>query len=293
MSGVPEFTVKTDSTNHHSPPILSWEEKKDFCNSLNRVKRRSILLTFPDPYNIGDVKSLDVIKRLVRETKTKKSFVDKVTVTEESSGKDNRGTREVKMAIKIQSKNAVLISGFIWKLYKNVFPKYDYRIHIDVSDTSVYLEKARSLVAPLQAREMDMDPFVFGESLYELLMRIENAMKGTWRPREIDDNWWRYPLELQRAVLESNRSWVYFIESKPYKALGETYPYTCRRAFDGISNSMPLPYPDEPCKEDALAVRRRESRERATQKIWDDLYDPVRSKRQKMGNMKRILTGNR
>lgn len=38
-----------------------------------------------------------------------------------------------------------------------------------------YLKRARELVAPVKAREMDMEPLVVGvESFYDLLERLEN-----------------------------------------------------------------------------------------------------------------------
>lgn len=285
-SALKNLTVKSDNAEPTSLPVLSWEEKKEFCDSLKGVKRRCILISFPYSDSMGDVKSTDVFNKLQSETRTTKAVIDKASITEEIM---ENGKREVYMAINVQSKNAILVSSFLWKVYQKVFPDYHYQIQMDVSNTSSYLDKARTLVAPLEAREMDMKPFVFGETLYELLRRIENAMKSTLRSRHIESNWKRYPLELQRAVLESNRNWLYFIRSSAYKSIGSMYPYTCRRAFDAISDNMPYPRQAEPCKEDPIDVRRRESRERQTQRMWDDLYDPVMSKRQKVGNIKRML----
>ena len=265
------------------PEILSPGEKKIFCKPLRSIKRRSMIFTFPYSKSLGDVKSTEFIHHLKSSTDTPKSVIDKVVIVEENI--DNE--RLIRMAINIESKDTIPTGGFLWKLYKKVFPNYHHKIQMDVSDNSVYLKKARSLVAPLKAQEMDMKPFVYGETLYELLVRIENSMRGNLGSMDIDGNWRRYPLELQRAVLESNRNWLYFIGSNAYKSLGERYPYTCRNAFDSISKLMPVPIKEG--LEDPVTIRQHENRERQVQKIWDDLYDPVKSRKRKVGNMSRTL----
>ena len=120
---------------------------------------------------------------------------------------------------------------------------------------------------------------------------MENAEKGEARYTHIYSNWRMFPMELQQAVLESNRNWIYYIGSEPYKTLGQRYPYTCRLVFDEISSMMQVPV-KEGVIEDPLTIRRRESKERYIQRIWDDLYDSVKSKKRKFGNMNRILVEN-
>lgn len=132
------------------------------------------------------------------------------------------------MAVNIKSKVAAIPVGrFLCKLYKKVFPDYHHKVELDITDRSVYLVKARELVAPLIARGMDMVPFVHGKKLYDLLMRMENSAKEAIRSTEIDNDWKKHPRQLEQAILESDKKWSYLITIIAYNILGEKYPYTC------------------------------------------------------------------
>ena len=264
--------------------ILSTKEKKQLCKPLRSIKRKIMTFTLPYSKALGNVKSLDFINELKLATDTPTTVIHKAVVVQEMIG----GIPYVKMVVFLKSPDTFPIGRFLWKVYKTAFPSYHYEIHADILDNSEYLEKARALVSPRKPRKMDMEPFVYGETLYYLLMQMENAEKGVERFREIDNNWRMFPMKLQQAVLESNKNWLYYISSKPYKILGERHPYTCRLGFDEISSMMQLPA-KEGVVEDPLTIRRRESKERYIQRIWDDLYDPVMRKKRKFGNMNRIL----
>lgn len=103
-----------------------------------------------------------------------------------------------------------------------VFPKYQCQFQVDSSKDSntSYLKKVRELVAPLEAREMDIERFVFGETFYDLLMRIENDVKDAKRTAVINHTWWKYRRGIPRAALEANRSWLVFIGDDECKKLG-------------------------------------------------------------------------
>ena len=266
--------------------ILSTKEKKEFCKPLRKIKRRNMSFIFPYTKSLGNVKSLHFINQLKLSTDTPKSVIEKAVIVEETI----RDVLYMKMVIGLKSPDTIPVGGFLWKLYKG-FPTYHHTIQFDTSNNSEYLVQARELVAPLQEREMDMKPFVYGETFYCLLMKMENAEKGVDRSRYIDSNWRMFPMELQKAVLESNKNWMYYVGRESYKALGKRYPYTCRLVFDEISSMMQLPA-KEGVVEDPLTIRRRESKERYIQRIWDDLYDPVVSKKRKFSNMYRILEEN-
>lgn len=272
---------------HIKHEILSTKEKKELCKPLRSIKRKIMTFTFPYSKSLGNVKSQEFINKLKMATDTPTAFINKAVVVQEMV----EGVLYVKMVVFLKSPDTIPVGGFLWKLYKKGFPTYHNKIQFDVSDNSEYLVKSRELVAPVKARKMDMEPFVYGQTLYDLLMQMENAEKGAARYTEIDSNWRLFPMKLQKAVLESNKNWLYYIGSDAYKTLGERYPYTCRLVFDEISRMMQVPV-KEGLVEDPITVRRRESKERYIQRIWDDLYDPVNSKKRKFGNMNRMLGEN-
>lgn len=104
---------------------------------------------------------------------------------------------------------------------------------------------------------MDMEPFVFGETFYGLLMRIENDVKDAQRTTAINHIWWKYPRGILRAALEANGSWLVFIGDDEYKKLGAMYPFRTRYAFDVVSTRI-IPWllePDESDEERMLRWR--------------------------------------
>lgn len=91
---------------------------------------------------------------------------------------------------------------------------------------------------------MDTEPFVFGETFYHLLRRLENGENGAKRSTKIDDRWWKTPVELRKAAMRAGGSWLDFVTSEEYRkgefgaTSGATYPFTCRVAFDGVSRAL-------------------------------------------------------
>ena len=220
---------------YHPGEILSDNEKRKFCNNLNDVRRRDLSLTFPMSDCIRDVKSMDTFESILHGTRTKKSEIVYGVISENIIDGECGKTKQVRMALKIQSNTAVSVGRFLWKVYK-IFPHYHYKIQIQLSDTSVYLDKARDLVSPLLYKHggiFDMNPFVYGESLYDLLKRFENSSKGAKRSIDISTNW---SPDLIRAARDSSGCQLKFITSGPYKELHEMYPFQCRSAFDKYSN---------------------------------------------------------
>lgn len=234
----------------NSPRILSSkEEKRAFCGSFGRARRKHFLLAYPYP------ESLNIPWEKIKSEKTFEEIRDEglaslagkhavgleyaAIVEEIVRGQGSTTTRQVRMALHLRSEGEVFVRDILWMLYDKVFPEYPYRIQLDLADSSKYLTKARDLVAPLKAREMDMEPCVSGDKdAYALLMRMENEGKDAKRTTKIDGNWWRYPLGLRRAALDANGSWLIFIGSGAYAELGAKYPFTCRLVFDRISKLM-------------------------------------------------------
>ncbi|CAN0205977.1 unnamed protein product, partial [Ectocarpus sp. 4 AP-2014] len=111
-----------------SPKILSWGEKKTLCDSFKGVRRRELALRFSNPAALGNVKSTETFKRIERLAMAPSSQLEYGVVVEEVVGCEGDTIAEVRMALKIQAKNAGIVGNFLWKLYKHVFPLYDFEI---------------------------------------------------------------------------------------------------------------------------------------------------------------------
>lgn len=130
-----EVLSKADETSENiseSPKILSWGEKKTLCHSFNEVRRRDLALRFPNP--LGNVKSTETFQRIESLAMTPSSHLEYGVVVEEVVGCEGNTIAEVRMALKIQAKNAGIVGNLLWKLYKHVSPRCDFEIQFDLSD---------------------------------------------------------------------------------------------------------------------------------------------------------------
>lgn len=218
------------------------EEKKKFCDGFKTIRRNEISFTCPEPDSMGDVKSESVIEDIMRQTK--KTITDAVIV-EEIVGGEGRIVRQIRMVLKIKSKNRTYLSSFFWSFYK-VFPDYHYKIQIDITNTLSYLGKARDLISPkypLGHIEIDKDPFVYDERLEDIMTRMENAERGVCGSREINLS---YTQELIDAAKDASGCWTRFIKKDVYRELSEQYPYHLRSAFDFFSSTPLKGLPEDP-----------------------------------------------
>lgn len=158
-----------------SAKILSWDEKKSILRFVQGCQKESWCCGFQT--------------RHLRGTSRPQTHSSVLNV-EEVVGCERDTTTEVRIASKIEARNGGIVGSFLRKLYKHVFPRYDFEIQVDLSDTSVNLAKARELVVSLESRKIDMEPFVCRETLHDL-MRMENAAKGATRSTELYSNWTR------------------------------------------------------------------------------------------------------
>lgn len=231
---------------------LSEAEERSFCESFEESKKQHEHLArrFPNPEkpemtwdggNEDTLKSPLTCKRIAQGLlglrRKHLTELENCVIVEETVG----GVVALKMALEIRSETTVPVPAFLKMLYGTVFPKYHGRIQLDPSKSS-YLKRAGELAVPSQARarEMDMEPFVFGETLYHLLMRVENGENGAKRTTKIDDRWWKTPVELRKAAMRAGRSRLDFVASEEYGRgeFGATFPFTSRVAFDGVSRAL-------------------------------------------------------
>lgn len=229
----------------YSEFFLSQDEKKNFCDSLNGFLRRHISITCPNPKYMGNVKTMQTFKEIVKYTKTKKSIITNGVIVEEIIGGEGDIVKQVRMVFEITSKSAVSIGSFLWKFY-SVFPDYHYIIQMDITNKSKFLPRARDLVAPKAPPghiEIDKNPFLYKGTLPELLTQVENCARGVERKRAISLDWSQ---ELIDAATDASGCWTRFIQSNAYKELSQYYPYHCRSAFDYYSDFPLKGFPDDP-----------------------------------------------
>lgn len=211
-----------ETPTEDSARILSEAEKTALCDSFKKkgkaISFHHLSLTFPHPESLavawGEVKSEGTFDKIAEVlpglTEKNKPRLKNGVIVEEVVG----GVKVVCMALQISrepgSKEAVCVPSFLKMLYAEVFREY--HSEIQVHSNASYLEGARELVAPLEAREMDMEPCVFGDEdryrekdLYALLRRIENTSKRAGGKVPIDRKWHKYPPGLLRAALGANR----------------------------------------------------------------------------------------
>lgn len=238
-----------------SPRFLS-DAEVTLCNSFKTISGKPIRfkhlsLTLPNVEALGitweKVKSEETFDGIAQGLsslgRSKKPQLKNVVIVKDTVG----GVVVLRIALEVRANNSLSLPAFLKMLYVQIFPKYHRQIQVD-SNTS-YLKKARELVAPLEAREMDMEPFVFGETFYGLLMRIENDVKDAQRTTAINHIWWKYPRGILRAALEANGSWLVFIGDDEYKKLGAMYPFRTQYAFDMVSTNI-IPWLLEPDESD-------------------------------------------
>lgn len=145
-----------------------WEKEPMYYHFSPSNNRRTMLLTLTHSENkSGDIYTFDLTK-MAHALGTKACETEYIVVGYE---------RElIKMAVKMKSQ--VPAKRIIKKIY-SFFGEYTGEIAFCGEDTRTYLEKAASIVAPLEARDVDPVPLVFGDkTLKDLLHRIDNARRG-------------------------------------------------------------------------------------------------------------------
>lgn len=85
----------------------------------------------------------------------------------------------IKMAIKMKSQ--VPVKRIVKKIFA-FFNNYSGEITFDGEDKRTYLEKAASIVAPLEPRDVDPQPLIFGDKTLEDLLRRSTTQGGDRGP---------------------------------------------------------------------------------------------------------------
>lgn len=196
------------------------------CRDLENMRRRDILVTFKYIPGVFNFKCKKSVTRFCNGVQTDRSFISYMTVAETQGNLDTE--KEIRVVIKVQTKSAVTVGDILKKMYM-IFPEYKGLIGFDASDKRCYLDKARELVAPREAIDVDPHPYVHGEGLKSLLNRIENKVKGAAGYRKNHETRDRALVE---AVEQSNGSWARFVETDYYQNVGVNHPLRCRKAFD-------------------------------------------------------------
>ena len=236
VSGFDSWVVPCDTDdevsgdeNTDENKILSQNEKKALCKKFTRVERCDHFFSMRDnDDSMGDVKSDKFIDMLKEKIEIEK----KVKLVYAVIGIKNEGaSRVIEIAFKLETKRPVSVGTIMKKIYK-MFPRFHGEIASDKTGKVVYVKKARRIVAPLEAVDIDPNPMVYNETLYNLLRRIQNAEKGQEGPRDV---WVTRTKEMEWAVVRSAGSWKRLSEEAVYKEMGRKEPLSFRVCFDQFS----------------------------------------------------------
>lgn len=233
--GKPSWVVQesddqlSDDEQYDKHKILSQKEKKAHWKEFTRVEKCDHFYTMKDQNNsMGDVKSHEFITKLRGAIEVK----DKVRLVYAVVGvKNQEDHRTIEVAFKLETKRAVSVGAIMKKVYK-MFPLFHGKIEADKAGKEVYLNKARRIVAPLEAVDIDADPLVYNETLYNLLRRIQNGERGQEGPRDV---WATRTKEMEEAVVRAAGSWKKLAQDDLYKKSGKKDPLSYRVCFDQFS----------------------------------------------------------
>ena len=153
----------------------------------------------------------------------------------------------IKMAVKMKS--PVPVKRVVNKI-RSYFNDYSGEVAFDAEDKRTYLEKAASIVAPLEPRDVDPTPLIFGDkTLKDLLRRIENARRGQGASREVPVNLFpddmedneRYQKEQELAddLVGANGSWASVMKCTKYLKMAQENLGFMREHFGFFSREAP------------------------------------------------------
>lgn len=256
ISENPTVVLNTDDVLNTDKPlkIFTQKEKIKMCSSMTS-KQRDMLITFGrvDKYKLPNIKDDKWVTKIIDRVKTQKSAISYMTIVYEKAD-EACPFPHYHIAIKIDSKNPVRCGSVKKKLYE-IFDTYHGNIDISIKNTNCYLDKAKYLICPVKDKIIDPLPKIYGETIDELMKRIENSANGAKRRREIEENW---TTELIEAARESEGNYAVFMESEAFKTLGWNKPFQCITAFRELSKTKPIiieeqTFPIEDYREDVIA----------------------------------------
>ena len=242
-------------------------DKKKICRELRRIERHDVYLVFKNAESMKEVKSDSTIQKIVSFTRTPSCFISNMVIGEEIM-KDEENTKDIHMAIKLETHHGMSIGTLINKLYK-IFPEYHGEIFFNKNDKSSYVVKARNILAPFMKKDIDPDPYIYGEEYDALLQRMENVAQGRKQSREILK---KYTPEMIEAAKNCKGSWKRFVELCPDNA--HLSPYQYKNVFDDFS-TLNVKMDINPVDQDEKyrEKQRLASIERDRKLVWGDLYE--------------------
>lgn len=192
--------------------------------------RRAIFLTLAHSENKKDEIYTPDLQRMASALGTKAYETEFIVVGYEHEN--------IKMAIKMKSQ--VPVKRIVKKIFA-FFNGYSGEIVFDGEDKRTYLEKAASIVAPLEPRDVDPKPLVFGDkTLEDLLRRIDNARRGQGASRNVPVKWFPDDMddkgrEFVDDLVGAHGSWAAVMRSPKNQKMGRENLGLLRGYFDLFS----------------------------------------------------------
>lgn len=197
--------------------------------------RRSMFLTLAHSENMEDEIYTPDLQKMASALGTKACKTEFIVVGYEHEN--------IKMAIKMKSQ--VPVNRIVKKIFV-FFNGYSGEITFDGEDKRTYLEKAASIVAPLEPRDVDPKPLIFGyKTLEDLLRRIDNARRGQGASRNVPVKWFPDDMDdeechkRERGIVDdivgADGSWAAVMRSPKNQKMGRENLGLLRGHFDFFS----------------------------------------------------------
>ena len=225
-----ETEVVSEKIPTKGPKIFTDEEIKKNCDNLGTMGQRDILVTLRNIefYKLRYLKTDKEAQRIAEWLSDSKYIIQYMTIAYEGG---NEEEKHCHIAFNYNSKSQKRLKAFKKKLYK-LFPEYRGNIDIAFDNTSPYLAKAKYLISPTKDKKVDENPYIYGETYDELILRISKSADGAKEAEEIVKNWTQ---SMVQAAKDAEGSFEQFSLSPVYKTLGDKFGYHLVRCFNRLS----------------------------------------------------------
>lgn len=237
--------------------------------------RRAMFLTLAHSENKEDEIYTPDLQKMANALGTKACETEFIVVGYEH--------KNIKMAIKMKSQ--VPVNRIVKKIFA-FFNNYSGEITFDGEDKRTYLEKAASIVAPLEPRDVDPKPLIFGDkTLEDLLRKIDNARRGQGTSRNVPVKWLSDDMDdeechkREREIVDdlvgADGSWAAVMGSPKNQKIGRENLGLLRGHFDFFSREAPSDDFSAETIEDISNGEYEDGEHHGTMECTEDKYDQM------------------